>query len=148
MSFRQRSVILYTSLLAIVSIAVVVVIIKNKKDEFEKIEAAVPGWLGPTGCAEIDVVKPSRNTGFDRWIGSGATTAEINCEYVSGGLEYARFKSFSALDVALHLRPHRARVCVFGRTLLEEEEFGNDAEELRNFRNFNVMCRNLHGTRY
>jgi hypothetical protein len=50
MSFRQRSVILYVSLLAIGSITVVVFIIRNKKDEFEKIEAAVPGGLAQLGA--------------------------------------------------------------------------------------------------
>ncbi|MGH2853294.1 MAG: hypothetical protein ACRDLF_03770 [Solirubrobacteraceae bacterium] len=127
-----------------IAVIVLVVIIRNRKDEFERIEAAHPGWLSETGCAEIDVVKPSRNTGFDKWIGPGATTAEIICEYVSGGLEYARFKSIPALDAAVHLRPHRARLCVFGRTLLDEE-FGDEGEDLRNF---NKMCRNLRGIRY
>jgi hypothetical protein len=144
MSFRQRSVVIYSSLLAIVSIAVVVFIIKSEKNEFETIEAAVPGWLSETGCAEINVVKPSRNTGFDKWIGPGATTAEINCEYVSGGLEYARFESILALNTALHLRPRGKRLCVAGRTLLEDEL----ADEVEGPGRFIKMCHNLHGIRY
>lgn len=144
MTRRKKTIATIVAALLVIGVVIAVVIIKSKRNEFEKIEAAVPGWLGENGCAEIDVKSPSRNTGFVKWIGPGATTAEINCEYVSGGLEYARFKSIPALDATLHLRPHRARLCVFGRTLLDEE-FGDDTEDLRNF---NGMCRNLHGVRY
>ncbi len=49
MSYKQRSVIVYSSLLVIVVIAVVVLTIKNQATEFDKIEAAVPGWLNRSG---------------------------------------------------------------------------------------------------
>jgi hypothetical protein len=121
----------------------VVLIIKSKKNEFEKIEAAVPGWLGENGCVKIEVKSPSPDASFVKWIGPGATTAAINCEYVSGGLEYARFRSIAALDVALRLRPRKEKFCVIGRTLLEDELGGGSESG-----HFNEMCRNLHGTRY
>src|SRR5580692_2602509 len=120
MSFRRRSVIIYAILLAVAGAAVVVFIIKNGKTEFDKIEAAVPGWLSKTGCAKIEIIRPSRDTSFVKWVGPNATTATIDCEYVSGFLDYARFGSMSALSKALHSRPHKERLCVTGRTVLED----------------------------
>jgi hypothetical protein len=143
MSFRQRSVILYVSLLAIVSIVVVVLIVKNKKTEFDRIEAAVPGWLGENGCVKIEIKKPSPNASFVKWVGPNATTATIDCEYVSGFLHYARFGSMLALNKALRSRPHWERLCVTGRTVLGDALF--DEEEPNKF---NIMCHNLHGRRY
>jgi hypothetical protein len=143
MSYRQRSVVIYSTVLAIAIIAVVVLIIKSKKDEFEKIEAAVPGWLSKTGCEKIEIKKPSSNTSFVKWVGPNATTATIDCEYVGGFLDYARFGSMSALNKALRSRPYKERLCVTGRTVLEDALL--DEEEPNNF---NIMCHHLRGTRY
>ncbi|MGH2853295.1 MAG: hypothetical protein ACRDLF_03775 [Solirubrobacteraceae bacterium] len=141
---HKSKIIKIIAAVVVIALIVLVVIIRNQKDEFEKIEAAVPGWLSDTGCAKIEIIKPSPNTGFVKWTGHDANTATIDCEYVGGFLKYARFKSIPALDAVLHLRPHRTSVCVFGKTLLAEE-FGNEAKGLRNF---DAMCRNLRGIRY
>jgi hypothetical protein len=143
MSFRQRSIILYASLLAIASIAGVAFIIKNKKDEFEKIEAAVPGWLGETGCVKIEIKKPSPNMQFVKWAGPDATTATIDCEYVSGFLDYARFSSLEKRNSVLRSKPVPGKLCVVGRTVLKDALL--DEEEPNTFP---IMCRNLHGVRY
>lgn len=143
MSYKQRSIVIYSTILAIVIIAVVVHIIKSKKDAFEKIESAVPGWLSATGCVKIEIIKPSPNTSFVKWVGPRATTATIDCEYVSGFLDYARFGSMPALNNALRSRPRKERLCVAGLTLLEDALL--DEEEPNTFP---IMCRNLHGRRY
>ncbi len=130
--------------IAIVAIAVTIIIIKTRKNEFDKIEAAVPGWLGSNGCAKIEVSKPSLNTAFVRWVGTSANTATIDCEYVSGFLDYARFSSSVTLNQALHLRPIPEKLCVTGRTALMDSLIDQAEGPGR----FYKMCHNLHGTLY
>jgi hypothetical protein len=144
MIMRKMRIIRIGLALAVVGIVVAVIIIKNEKSEFNKIEAAVPGWLSETGCAKIEIKKPSPNTSFVKWAGRGATTASIDCEYLSGSLEYARYGSMTTLHTALQLRPHGKRLCVAGRTLLEDEL----ADEIEGPGRFIKMCHNLHGIRY
>lgn len=128
----------------IIGVVVLVVNVRDKKNEFDRIEAAVPGWLSKTGCAKIEVEKPSPDTSFVKWAGRDASTATIDCEYVSGSLEYAKYGTTVALRDALRSRPSKARICVAGRTLLEDEL----ADEVEGPGRFYKMCRNLHGTRY
>lgn len=143
MSYKQRSVVIYSTLLTVVIIVVVVLIVKSKKNEFEKIEAAVPGWLGEAGCAKIEIKNPSPNTSFIKWAGPDATTATIDCEYVSGFLDYARFSSLEKRNNVLRSKPVPGKLCVVGRTVLKDALLDEGEPNT-----FPIMCRHLHGRRY
>lgn len=136
----------FKTLLVLVAVGAVVaiVIIKTRKNEFDKIEAAIPGWLGQGGCASIKIVKPSSDTGFTGWVGPSADTATISCEYLGGYLDYAKFSSSAALNRALHSRPIPERICVAAHTVLMNALMDESEGPGR----FTKTCKSLHGILY
>ncbi|MGH2853297.1 MAG: hypothetical protein ACRDLF_03785 [Solirubrobacteraceae bacterium] len=139
----QSNIIKLVAALAAVGIVVSVIVIKSEKSEFDKIEAAVPGWLGENGCVKIEIKKPSSNARFVKWVGPNATTATFDCEYAGGFLDYARFPSLVARNNVLSSKSAPGKLCVVGRTVLMDALIDQDEPKT-----FPAMCRNLHGRRY